>query len=57
MDINTGFNYTNITCKGCEGWLNLFFKDFIIALIRDEEVAEDIRSHIPERIKAETNGN
>jgi hypothetical protein len=57
MDTNKGFNYTNIVGKGCEGWLNLFFKDYIIQLIRDVDVAEDIRGHIPERIKAETNGN
>ena len=51
MDTNKGFNYVNVTGKGCEGWLNLFFKDYIMTLVRDVDVADDIREHIPERIR------
>jgi len=50
--MNKGFNYVDITVKGCEGWLNLFYGEFIIALIRDVDVANEIRGDIPERIKS-----
>ena len=44
-----GFNYVDISCKGCEGWLNLFFNDACIALVRDLEVAEEMRKQVPRR--------
>lgn len=43
------FNYVNITTKGCEGWLNLFFDDHVIALVDNVCLADKIRQEIPER--------
>ena len=37
------FNYVNVINKGCEGWLNLFFGDNCIALVRDIDTADEIR--------------
>lgn len=45
-----GFEYVNITCKGCEGWLNLFFNGVIIALIRDVDLADEIRKVAKEKV-------
>jgi len=44
-----GFNYVNIVTKGCEGWLNLFVDDHIIALVQDIYLANRIRALATER--------
>ena len=43
------FNYVNVVGRGCEGWLNLFFGDDIIALVNNVELANKIRKTISER--------
>ena len=43
------FNYVNIVGEGCEGWLNLFFGDYCLALIDDVELANEIRQKCKER--------
>jgi hypothetical protein len=52
---NTGFNYVNITTKGCEGWLNLFLDDEIIALVQNNYIASRVRACATERAKEPTN--
>ena len=42
------FNYTNITTKGFEGSLNLFFNRQIVALVDNVNLANEIRKEIPE---------
>lgn len=44
-----GFNYVNITTKGCEGWLNLFIDEHCIALVRNVYLANRIRALATER--------
>ena len=39
-----GFNYVDITTKGCEGWLNFFVDDQIIAMVRGGYLASRIRA-------------
>lgn len=46
------FSYVNIVGKGCEGWLNLFFADEIIAMVSNKAIAKEIRKDIPEKYKA-----
>ena len=48
------FNYVNVVGRGCEGWLNLFFGDEIIALVNNVALADEIRKTISER---KPNGN
>lgn len=48
--MNEGFNYVNITSKGCEGWLNLFHGDDILCLVRVIAIADEIRQSTPERV-------
>jgi hypothetical protein len=43
------FSYVNITTKGCEGWLNLFFGEYCIALVRDIYIADQIRRFCDQR--------
>lgn len=43
------FNYVNITSTGCEGWLNLFFGERCVTLIRDVEMANKMRLLIAEK--------
>lgn len=43
------FNYVDITTKGCEGWLNLFFGDEIVAMVRNKALASEIRKVTPPR--------
>ena len=43
------FTYVNVIGKGCEGWLNLFFGEFCIALINDVDLANSIRKVTLER--------
>jgi len=38
-----GFNYVDVVGEGCEGWINLFFNDECIALIRDTDLALKIK--------------
>ena len=49
--MNTEFNYVNIVGPGCEGWLNLFFGDEVIAMIDDVAMADKIRKIVKERGK------
>ncbi len=42
-------NYVNIVTKGCEGWLNLFVDDHVIAMVDNVYLADKIRAEIPER--------
>ena len=44
-----GFNYVNITTKGCEGWLNLFVDEHVIALVQNVYLANRIRDLATER--------
>ena len=37
------FNYVDITTKGCEGWINLFFGEHIITCIPNVELANEIK--------------
>lgn len=46
----TGFSYVNVTTKDCEGWLNLFFDDYPIALVNNAHIANQLRERIPERV-------
>lgn len=46
---NNGFSYVNITTKGCEGWINLFFGEQIIAMISDVDLASEIKAETEER--------
>lgn len=57
MENMKGFEYVNITCKGCEGWLNLFFNDVIIALIRDVNLADQIREVAKEKVIISSRNN
>jgi len=43
------FTYVNIASKGCEGWLNLFFGDHVIALVDNVWLANQIRAEIQEK--------
>jgi beta-glucosidase/6-phospho-beta-glucosidase/beta-galactosidase len=43
------FSYVDITTKGCEGWLNLFFYDFPIALVNNVDLANKVRDVVPAR--------
>lgn len=40
------FQYENITTKGCEGWINLFFGEHAIAMINNAWLADRIREKI-----------
>jgi hypothetical protein len=40
------FSYVDIKTKGCEGWLNLFFGDYCIALVDNIVIAKEIRKSI-----------
>lgn len=37
------FRYVDITTRGCDGWLNLFWDDHCIALIDNAELAAQMR--------------
>jgi hypothetical protein len=43
------FSYVDITAKGCDGWLNLFFYDFPIALVNNVDLANKVRDVVPAR--------
>jgi len=43
------FTYVNIIGKGCEGWINLFFGEYCIAMINDVELANAIKLEIKEK--------
>lgn len=45
------FTYVNVIGRGCEGWLNLFFEDEVIALVTNVELANKIRKVIKEKHK------
>lgn len=57
MENMKGFEYVNITCKWCDGWLNLFFNDVIIALIRDVNLADQIRKVAKEKVIISSRNN
>ena len=40
------FTYIDVIGKGCEGWLNLFFGPYIIALVDNVFIAQKIREAI-----------
>jgi len=40
------FSYVDITTKGCDGWLNLFFDEFCIAMIDNVHIADEMRKTI-----------
>lgn len=42
------FEYVNVVGEGCEGWINLFFGGWCVALIKEVELAEQIKAAIPE---------
>jgi len=46
---NVGFNYVNII--GYEGWLNLFFDDYCVALVNNKLIADKIRLGVVERTR------
>lgn len=48
-EASTSFNYVNVVGKGCEGWLNLFFGEYCVALIREIDLANKIRGEIKEK--------
>ena len=41
-----GFNYVDIVTSGCEGWINLFFDEHIIALVNNVYLATKIKASI-----------
>lgn len=43
------FTYVNIKCEGCEGWLNLFYGDQCIALVKNVSIANSMRENIKEK--------
>ena len=43
------FTYVNITTKGCAGWLNLFFGEYVVCMVDDEWLANKIREKIKEK--------
>ena len=40
----------NVVGKGCEGWLNLFFGEYCVALVNNVEIANQIREQIKEKV-------
>ena len=40
------FGYVDITTKGCEGWLNLFFGQQCVALVDNIHIANEMRRSI-----------
>ena len=49
------FSYVDVVGEGCEGWINLFFEDYIIALIRDVEVANKMKEQIVNKLNKDKN--
>ena len=43
------FTYVNIIGREWEGWLNLFFGEYCVAMVKDIELANMIRQEIPEK--------
>lgn len=41
------FEYVDVVGEGCEGWINLFFGGYIIAMIRNTDLAEQIKATTP----------
>lgn len=54
MRMDNTFNYVDVVGAGCKGWLNLFFGENVIALVKDVELADRIRKEILKRSKRET---
>ena len=44
MAADMKFEYVEVVGKGCEGWINLFFGEHIVALIRNVWLADQIKS-------------
>lgn len=40
------FSYVDIKTEHCEGWLNLFFDDYCVALVNNVHIANKIREEI-----------
>lgn len=40
------FKYVDIISPGCAGWLNLFFGEYIIAMVNSPKLANEIRKVI-----------
>ena len=55
-----GFSYVDITTKGCEGWLNLFWGDYCVALVNNVDIANQMRQILPtkntDKISADGSG-
>ena len=47
VDSVVGFSYVDITTKGCEGWLNLLWGDYPVALVDNVHIANQIREVVP----------
>ena len=45
--MNMQFEYTDIKTEGCEGWINLFFGGWCVALIKDVDLAANIKAKTP----------
>lgn len=37
------FKYVDIKTRGCAGWLNLFFGEYVIAMVNSPDLANEIR--------------
>lgn len=45
-----GFSYVDVTSPNCEGWLNLFWGDYCVALVNNAYIAEQMRQTIPQLV-------
>jgi hypothetical protein len=43
------FSYVDITTKGCNGWLNLFFGEHCVAMVQNVWIANEMRKVIPKK--------
>jgi hypothetical protein len=49
------FSYVDVTTKGCEGWLNLFWGDHCVALVDNAVIADQMRKVIAHKSNTEIN--
>jgi len=52
---DVAFSYVDVTTKGCEGWLNLFWGDHCVALVDNAVIADQMRKVIAHKPNIETN--
>lgn len=50
------FSYVDISCGGCEGWLNLFWGDHCIALVNNVALANQMRAALPCKFQEKDHG-